>query len=115
MILIHLDHASRDELKSLRRTELPPRVRDRLEMVSLPAVAWAPARIAAHLGYCTHTVRGVLKDFQARGIAALFPKRTGPPPDPDRRRQVTEFLQDLLGEDRTRTSRQLAAALAGWD
>jgi hypothetical protein len=35
MILIHLDEASRDKLKSLRHTELPPRVRDRLEMVLL--------------------------------------------------------------------------------
>ncbi len=112
MILIHLDHASRDELKSLRRTELPPRVRDRLEMVSLSAVAWAPARIAAHLGYCTHTVRGVLKDFQARGTAALFPQRTGPPPDLDRRGRVAGLIKELLGEDRTWTSRQLAAALA---
>jgi len=83
-----------------------------MEMVSLSTVARDPARIAAHLGNCTHTVRGVLKDFQAPGTAALFPQRTGPPPDLDRHRHVTELLQDLLGEDRTWISRRLAAALA---
>jgi transposase len=115
MILIQLNEASRDELKSLRRQELLPRVRDRLEMVLLSSVAWSPARIAAHLGYCVPTVRGLLKDFLARGTAALFPRRTGPPPDLQRRHQVTQVLTDLLGQDRTWTSRQLATALGERD
>jgi putative transposase len=113
MILVHLDEAARDELKSLRRTDLPPRARDRLEMVLLSSVAWAPARIASHLGYCTATVRCVLKDFQARGVDSLSPKRTGPPPDRGRRESVEGLLGECLGEARTWTSRQLAAALAG--
>src|SRR6516225_8489135 len=96
MILIQLDEATRDELKSLRRQELPPRVRDRLEMVLLSSIAWSPARIATHLGYCAPTVRSVLKDFLDRGTAALFPRRTGPPPDLRRRHQVTQALTDLL-------------------
>jgi len=112
MILIQLDDATRSELNSLRRHPLAARVRDRLEMVLLSSVAWPPARIAAHLGYCTATVRGVLKDFLERGTAALYPRRTGPPPDLDRRRRVTEQLTELLGQDRTWTSGQLAAALA---
>jgi transposase len=112
MILIHLDEATRDEIQSLRRQELPPRARDRLEMVTLSSVAWAPARIAAHLGYCTATVRAVLKDFLARGAAALFPRRTGPPPDRKRRQEVAGALTELLEQERTWTSRQLAAALA---
>jgi transposase len=111
MILIQLDEAIRDELKSLRRQELTARVRDRLEMVLLASVAWSPARIAAHLGYSAPTVRAVLKDFLARGTAALFPCRTGPPPDLERRPQVMQVLTDLLGQDRTWTSRQLASAL----
>ncbi len=115
MILIQLDEATRDELKTLRRQELPPRVRDRLEMVLLSSVAWSPDRIAAHLGYCAPTVRALLTDFLARGTAAFFPRRTGPPPDVERRRQVTESLTDLLGQDRTWTSTQLAAALAERD
>jgi hypothetical protein len=73
MILIHLDEATRDELRSLHRQELLPRARDRLEMVMLSSVAWAPARIAAHLGYCTATVRTTLKDR---------PQRTPGPPLP---------------------------------
>ena len=112
MILIQLDEATRDELKSFRRQPLPPRVRDRLEMVLLSSVAWSPARIAAHLGYCAPTVRGLLKDFRDRGTAALFPRRTGPPPDLQRRQQVTQILTDLLVQERTWTSRQLATALA---
>src|SRR5208337_933485 len=112
MILIQLDEATRHELKSLRRQELPPRVRDRLEMVLLSSVAWSPARIATHLGYCAPTVRSVLKDFLDRGTAALFPRRTGPPPDLQRRQHVTQVLTDLLAQERTWTSRQLATALA---
>src|SRR5208283_1983829 len=112
MILIQLDKATRDELKSIRRQQLPPRVRDRLEMVLLSSVAWSPARIATHLGYCAPTVRSVLKDFLARGTAALFPRRTGPPPDLQRREQVTQVLTSLLAQERTWTSRQLATALA---
>ena len=112
MILIQLDNVTRDELKSLRRQQLPPRARDRLEMVLLSSVAWSPARIATHLGYCAPTVRSVLKDFLARGTAALFPRRTGPPPDLQRRQHVTQVLTDLLAQERTWTSRQLATALA---
>ena len=42
----------------------------------------------------------------------MFPRRTGPPPDTRRRQQVTEALTELLDQERTWTSRQLAAALA---
>jgi putative transposase len=112
MIRIHLDDATRDELQALRRTELPPRARDRLEMVCLADAGWSAPRIADHLGYCGHTVRGVLKDFLARGSAALYPRRPGPPPDAGRRRQATEALRGLLGEARTWTSRQLSRSLA---
>lgn len=115
MILIQLDETIRDELKSLRRQFLPPRVRDRLEMVLLSSGAWSPARIATHLGYCAPTVRRVLKDFLDRGITALFPRRTGPPPDLQRRQQVTGALTALLEKKRTWTSRQLATALAEQD
>jgi transposase len=48
----------------------------------------------------------------ARGTDALYPRCTGPPPDLKRRQQVTEILTELLGQERTWTSRQLAAALA---
>jgi transposase len=113
MIRIHLDDATRDRLNSLRRTDLPAKARDRVEMVALSDAGWSPPRIAAHLGYCAHTVRGTLKDFSGRGTEALFPRRTGPPPDAARREQVTDALRRLLSEDRTWTSRQLSEALQG--
>jgi transposase len=111
MIRTPLDDATRDDLQSLRRTDLPARVRDRLEMVLLSDAGWSSPTIASHLGYCAATVRAVLKGFLDRGADALRPRRTGPPPDADRRREVTEPLTELLGQDRTWTSRQLAAAL----
>jgi transposase len=111
MIRTHLDDAARDRLNSLRRTDLPARVRDRVEMVALSDAGWSSPRIADHLGYCAHTVRGILKDFAARGTEALYPRPTGPTPDPDRRGRVADALRGLLAEDRTWTSRQLSAAL----
>jgi hypothetical protein len=112
MILVRLDEASRDELKSLRRIELPPRARDRLEMELLSSDAWAPSRIASHPVSCAATLRGVQKDYLSRGIAALHPRRTGPPPDRDRRGRIEGLLRECFGEPRAWTSRQLAAALA---
>jgi transposase len=112
MIRIHFDDATRDRLNSLRRTTQPPKVRDRIEMITLSNAGWSAPRIAAHLGYCAHTVRGLLRDFSGRGLGALFPRPTGPAPDTARRSQVTDALRPLLGEDRTWTSRQLSAALA---
>ncbi len=111
MIRIQLDDPLRHELQALRRENLPAKVRDRLEMVLLSAAGWPAPRIAGHLGYCGHTVRAILRDFQQRGRAALYPKRTGPAPDQRRRQQVTGLLRDLLGQERTWTSRQLGAAL----
>ena len=46
-------------------------------------------------GLLRPTVRSVLKDFLARGTAALFPRRTGPPPDLQRRQQVTRVADRL--------------------
>ena len=51
MIRIHLDDATRDELSALRRKALPPKVRDRIEMVTLSDAGWSAPKIAAHLGY----------------------------------------------------------------
>ena len=69
----------------MRRKALPPKVRDRIEMVTLSDAGWSAPRIAAHLGYCGQTVRDLLRDFLARGTEALYPFRTGPGP---RRRRV---------------------------
>ncbi len=113
MIRTHLDDATRSRLNALRRSDLPATARDRIEMVFLSDAGWSPPRIAGHLGYHPQTVRDRLRDFLARGTDTLFPKRPGPAPDLDLRRRVTEALTELVGDDRTWTSRQLSEALAG--
>jgi putative transposase len=112
MIRIKLDDATRDELRSLRRTDLPAKVRDRIEMVSLSDAGWSPPRIAEHLGYHPQTVRDLLRAFLARGTAALRPFRSGPAPDAERRGRVTSALRELLRRGRTWTSGQLGRALS---
>lgn len=112
MIRTRIDDATREELRALRRKPPSPKVRDRIEMVLLSDGGWSPPRIAAYLGYCGQTVRDALRAFLARGTDALQPFRSGPPPDAERRTQVTDELKRLLAEDRTWTSRQLAGALA---
>jgi putative transposase len=111
MIRIQLNDATRSELQSLRRTALPAVARDRLEMVLLSEAGWSPPRIAAHLGRYPQTVRTALHDFQRRGPQAFYPDRPGPAPDAPRRDRILALLRDLLGQDRTWTSAQLAEAL----
>src|SRR5581483_8825343 len=112
MIRITLDDTTRDELRALRRADLPPRVRDRIEMVSLSDAGWSAPRIAGHLGYNPQTVRDLLRSFLARGTAALRPFRSGPAPDAERRDRVKGTLTELLKQPRSWTSRQLSEALA---
>ncbi|WZO97512.1 IS630 family transposase [Isosphaeraceae bacterium EP7] len=112
MIRIHLEQPTRDELVSLRRKPVPPKARDRIEMLTLADAGWSAPRNAAHLGHCAQTVRDFLKDFLARGFEALHPRRSGPAPDLRRRDHVAGELRRCLAEDRTWTSRQLADALA---
>src|SRR6516165_8558057 len=112
MIRTRLDDATRDGLQILRRKPLPPKVRDRTEMVLLSDAGWSAPRIAAHLGYCGQTVRDLLRAFLARGLDALYPFRSGPAPDLAHRDRVAEELPRLLTEERTWTSRQLSQALA---
>jgi putative transposase len=111
MIHTTLSEAQRTELQALRRTALPAVARDRLEMVLMSATGWSPPRIGQHLGRHPHTVRAALKGYAARGTQAFYPDTPGPDPDHDRRAKVTGQLSELLGQDRTWTSRQLAEAL----
>jgi hypothetical protein len=94
----------------LRRTALPARVRDRLEIVLLSGVGWSPPRIARHLGCHPHTTRAVLKAFRDRGQTALWPDRPGPEPDEPRRQAVADALRSLLARERTWASRPLSTA-----
>jgi putative transposase len=111
MIRVQLTDSTRADLQALRRTALPPRVRDRLEMVLLSDAGWSPPRIAEHLACYPQTVRATIHRFNAHGSPALYPGTPGPAPDHARRDRVTGRLQNLLGEDRTWTSAQLADAL----
>ncbi len=85
MVRIHLDDASHEQLRSLRRKPLMPKVRERIEMLILGDVGWSAPQIASHLGYCDQTVRDMLEDFLDRGTQAIQPQRTGPAPDLGRR------------------------------
>lgn len=112
MIRLPLTDPERAAVQALRRdTMLTPAERDRVEMVLLSDAGWPPPRIATHLGYHAVTIRAVLKRFQQAGAASLRRGRPGPPPDTARRTQVTAALHALLGQDRTWTAAQLAAAL----
>jgi putative transposase len=111
MIRTQLDDATRKGLQDLRRTDLPAKVRDRLEAILLSDAGWSPPRIAAHLGWHPHTARALLKDFRRRGREALRPGKPGPPPDRPRQERVTEALERLLRQERTWDSGQLSEAL----
>jgi putative transposase len=111
MIHIQLDDATRTELQALRRSALSPTARDRLEMVLLSDAGWSPPRIAAHLGCHPHTARKALRLFHQQGMAGFSRRRPGPPPDQARRDRITGLLAELLGQERTWTSAQLAQAL----
>jgi len=112
MIRTQLDDATRDELQALRRKPVPPKVRDRIEMVLLSDTGWSAPRIAKHLGYCGQTVRDLLRAFSARRLDALHPFRSGPAPDVAHHDRVAGELRRSLAEDRTWTSHQLSHALA---
>ena len=111
MLRIHLTDGQRSDLQALRHSDLPSVARDRLEMVFLSDAGWSPPSIAKHLGRHPHTVRAALKGYAARGTKAFYPNTPGPDPDHDLRDEVTGKLRELLGQDRTWTSRQLADAL----
>jgi transposase len=69
---------------ALRRRDLAPRVRDRLEMVKGAALGWDAAAIAAWGGRGERTVRRWLAAFAAGGVAALADApRSGRPPRAD--------------------------------
>ena len=111
MIRIQLDDATRTQLQALRHTDLSPSARDRLEMALLSDAGWSAPRIAAHLGCHPHTARKALRLFLQQGTAGFARRRPGPPPDQARRDRITGLLTELLGQERTWTSAQLAEAL----
>src|SRR5262249_26752960 len=111
MLHIQLDATTRTELQRLRHTDLSPTARDRLEIVLLSDAGWSAPRIAAHLGCHPHTARQALPLSPRRATDASSPPPPGPPPAHPRRQRLTGLLADLLGQERTWTSAQLADAL----
>jgi len=113
MLRLTLPADQRDALQRLRRDPtLTPLERDHVEIVLLAEAGWSAPTIATHLGRCAATVRSRLKQFPLTGVAGLRCQRPGPPPDTARRQQVAAVLERLLGEERTWTAAQVAAALA---
>ena len=116
MLRIVLSPEQQAELQALRRDRsLSPAERDRLEMVALSAAGWLVAAIAAHLGCHPETVRRLFRRVPTAGLAAARKDLPGPPPDLGRRRAVEGALRELLAQERTWTSAQLAGALAERD
>jgi hypothetical protein len=112
MVRTRLTNDQRTRLRvRTRQVALTPHVRDRIEMVLLSDQGWPAQRIGTHLGYCALTVRKVLHAFLDRGEGAFVVHKPGPPPDTARRQQVAAALDRLLGQERTWTAAQLAAAL----
>jgi len=112
--MLHISLTSEEQATVERLRRLPTTagpVRVRCQMLLLSAAGWSPPRIATHLAYHPHTVRAVLRRFQVRGVAGLTPDPPGPAPDTARTAQVTAALDQLLGQERTWTAAQLAAAL----
>ena len=77
--------AARDEHQAiegmLRRRELSPRVRERVEMVKAAALGYGPEAIATWSGRSVRTVAYWLERFVSRGLAALADApRAGRPP-----------------------------------
>jgi hypothetical protein len=78
MIRIMLDNPTRDELRTIRRSDLPIKVRDRIEMIRLSEAYWSAPRIAVHFPYHPQTVRDMLRAFFGRVGGALCQFRGEP-------------------------------------
>ena len=107
-----LSDEQRAALQSVRHAAgWTARERDRVEMVLLSAAGWSPPRLAVHFGCSVKPVRTALDQYAVRGLDGLRLRRPGPTPNTARRTQVAAALTALLGQDRTWTAAQLAAAL----
>jgi transposase len=105
---VSLTPAQRAELNhQARQRDLPPRLRDRLEMVRLSDLGHSVEQIAATLG-CHHTtVRRHLHAFQRGDLAALpSPPPKGRPPrlKPEHLAALEQLLDEAAaGGDQART------------
>ena len=113
MYRVTLTEEQRQELhRRIRQPNLPPRTRERLEMVRLSDVGWSVPRIAGHLQQHEQTVRRWIKAYLKDGFDALADlPHTG---------QTSAITQEILAEvrswleagDRTWNAVQIAQAVA---
>jgi len=111
IIHVTLTAKQRDELNQRARAQtLPPRLRERLEMVRLSDLGQTIPQIAHALGHHEQTVRKYLKAFLAAGFAAL-PDRAVPGRPPTITRADLDALGHVLdataAQGRTWTTAQL--------
>lgn len=114
---IELTPGQRAELhRRARERVVPPRLRDRLEMVRLSDLGWSVPKIAAYLGAHEQTVRRCVKAFLGGGFAALPDRpRPGRPPTLTAAHlaAVERHLDAAAARGETWTAPRLAAWLAG--
>ena len=113
---IRLTPEQRAELhQRARERVVPPRLRDRLEMVRLSDLDWPVPKIAAYLGCHEQTVRKYVKAFLAGGFEALPDRpRPGRPPTLTLAHLATveQHLDAAAARGETWTAPRLAAWLA---
>jgi transposase len=115
MLRISFTPQERAAVEALRRDPtLRPADRDRVEIILLSAAGWTVPQLASHFHRCQQTVRRLLHGFVAEGLPALRHQPRGPAPDASRREQIEQALSDLLAQDRTWTSAQVAEALPAY-
>jgi transposase len=111
---IRLTPEQRAELRRRARERVvPPRLRDRLEMVRLSDLDWAVPKIAAYLGCHEQTVRKHVKAFLAGGFAAL-PDRPRPGRPPTLTIAHLEAVEQHLDAAAARGETWTAPRLATW-
>ena len=111
---IRLTPEQRAELhQRAREREVPPRLRDRLEMVRLSDLDWSVPKIAAYLGCHEQTVRKSVKAFLAGGFAAL-PDRPRPGRPPTLTVAHLEAVEQQLDAAAARGQTWTAPRLAAW-
>lgn len=113
MYRVRLTDEQKQELhRRTRDKNLPPKVRDRLEMVRLSDARWSVPQIARHFQLTQSRARHWIKAFLAGGFDVLSGKKH-PGPRPKLTVEVMAQLKDKAATgDRTWSSGQLAAWLA---
>jgi transposase len=98
-------------LLTLKKADVPQKVKDRAEVIRLNAHGWYVEKIAAHVNWTSQTVREVLHSWEKQGLNGLWelPGRGG---KAKWKQEDIVFLEETLKkEPRTYNSVQLAQKL----